>query len=201
MRVPIDETHPQAPVNPYGESKLMVEKMLRWYGEATACAGWRSATSTPPAPIPDGEIGEDHDPETHLIPLVIGAALGHAAAGEDLRHRLPDARRHRRPRLHPRRRIWPTRTCARSSSSARARRARRSISAPARGHSVREVVDDGRPGQRPAVPVVESRRRAGDPPALVAAPGRAHEVSAGRRARVGSRRSCSTPGAWHEKHK
>ena len=64
----------------------------------------RCVTSTPPGPRPDGTIGEDHDPETHLIPLVLQVALGQAAARRGLRHRLPDARRHLRPRLHPRRR-------------------------------------------------------------------------------------------------
>ena len=52
----------------------------------------------------DGTIGEDHDPETHLIPLVHPGGPGPAAAHRGLRHRLPDARRHLHPRLHPRRR-------------------------------------------------------------------------------------------------
>ena len=76
IHVPIDETHPQNPVNPYGESKLFVEKMLKWYGHAynlrwTALRYFNAAGADP-----DGEIGEDHDPETHLIPLVIQAAQG-----------------------------------------------------------------------------------------------------------------------------
>ena len=50
--VPITEDHPQSPINPYGETKLTVEKMLHWYGRRTACATRRCATSTPPAPIP-----------------------------------------------------------------------------------------------------------------------------------------------------
>ena len=76
VRVPIDETHPQVPVNPYGESKLMVEKMLRWYGEAHQLRWIALRYFNAAGADPDGEIGEDHDPETHLIPLVIGAALG-----------------------------------------------------------------------------------------------------------------------------
>ena len=76
VRVPIDETHPQAPVNPYGESKLMVEKMLRWYGEIHGLRWMALRYFNAAGADPDGEIGEDHDPETHLIPLVIGAAQG-----------------------------------------------------------------------------------------------------------------------------
>ena len=76
MRVPIDESHPQAPVNPYGESKLMVEKMLRWYGECHGLQWMALRYFNAAGADPDGEIGEVHDPESHLIPLVIGGALG-----------------------------------------------------------------------------------------------------------------------------
>ena len=76
LRVPIDETHPQAPVNPYGESKLMVEKILRWYGEATDCAGSRCGTSTPPGRPGRRRSARTTTLRSHLIPLVIGAAQG-----------------------------------------------------------------------------------------------------------------------------
>ncbi len=74
VRVPIDETHPQSPVNPYGESKLMVEKILRWYGDCYGLQWMALRYFNAAGAAPDGEIGEDHDPESHLIPLVIGAA-------------------------------------------------------------------------------------------------------------------------------
>ena len=76
VRVPIDESHPQSPVNPYGESKLMVEKILRWYGDSYGLRWMALRYFNAAGAAPDGEIGEDHDPESHLIPLVIGAALG-----------------------------------------------------------------------------------------------------------------------------
>jgi UDP-arabinose 4-epimerase len=75
-QLPIDEEHPQAPVNPYGESKLFFERALRWYGQAhplrSVCLRYFNAAGADP----DGEIGECHDPETHLIPLAIRAAQG-----------------------------------------------------------------------------------------------------------------------------
>jgi UDP-arabinose 4-epimerase len=75
-RLPIQEDHPQQPVNPYGESKLAVERALRWYGEARGL-GWVALRYFNAAGAdPDGELGEDHDPETHLVPLAIEAALG-----------------------------------------------------------------------------------------------------------------------------
>ncbi len=76
VRVPIDEDHPQVPVNPYGESKLMVEKMLRWYGQCHGLRWMALRYFNAAGADPDGEIGEDHDPESHLIPLVIGGTLG-----------------------------------------------------------------------------------------------------------------------------
>lgn len=73
---PIDERHPQAPINPYGRSKLMIEQVLedydRAYGLKSVCLRYFNAAGADP----DGELGERHDPETHLIPLVLQAASG-----------------------------------------------------------------------------------------------------------------------------
>jgi UDP-glucose-4-epimerase GalE len=74
--IPIDEAHPQAPVNPYGESKLFIERALGWYERAYGlrfvCLRYFNAAGADPG----GQLGECHDPETHLIPLAIEAALG-----------------------------------------------------------------------------------------------------------------------------
>ncbi|MGY3041469.1 UDP-glucose 4-epimerase [Rhodanobacter sp. TND4EL1] len=72
----IDEDHPTAPINPYGASKLMVERIL---ADAHAAYGLRSVALryfNAAGAIPDGDIGEAHNPETHLIPNVLRAALG-----------------------------------------------------------------------------------------------------------------------------
>jgi UDP-glucose 4-epimerase len=72
----IDEDHPKAPINPYGASKLMVERML---ADASAAYGLRSVALryfNAAGASPDGDIGEAHTPETHLIPNVLRAALG-----------------------------------------------------------------------------------------------------------------------------
>lgn len=73
-QIPISELHPQRPVNPYGESKLMVEKILRWYGEIHKMRWIALRYFNAAGADPEGEIGEHHDPETHLIPLVLEAA-------------------------------------------------------------------------------------------------------------------------------
>lgn len=74
--VPIPEDHPQSPINPYGMTKLMVEKILadfdRAYGLKSVCFRYFNAAGADP----EGRLGEDHDPETHLIPLVLQTALG-----------------------------------------------------------------------------------------------------------------------------
>jgi len=73
---PITEEHPQVPVNPYGESKLSIEKSMRWYSQVHGLRVASLRYFNAAGADSDGEIGENHDPETHLIPLVIQAALG-----------------------------------------------------------------------------------------------------------------------------
>jgi UDP-glucose-4-epimerase GalE len=76
MEIPITEEHPQNPINPYGKSKLMVEQILddfkNAYGLQSISLRYFNATGADP----DGELGEDHRPETHLIPLILQTALG-----------------------------------------------------------------------------------------------------------------------------
>ncbi len=71
----IDENHPQAPINPYGETKLMVERMLRDYADAFGLHSVSLRYFNAAGADPSGEIGESHQPETHLIPNVLKAAL------------------------------------------------------------------------------------------------------------------------------
>ena len=74
--VPIDETLPQAPINAYGASKLMVERMLADFHVAHRLRSVALRYFNAAGADPDVEIGEDHDPETHLVPLVLDAACG-----------------------------------------------------------------------------------------------------------------------------
>src|SRR5512141_101994 len=74
--IPITETESKKPVNPYGETKLFVERMLYWYGTAHGLKWVAPRYFNAAGADPEGELGEVHDPETHLIPLAICAALG-----------------------------------------------------------------------------------------------------------------------------
>jgi UDP-arabinose 4-epimerase len=175
VRVPIDEAHPQVPVNPYGESKLMVEWMLRWYGQCHGLRWMALRYFNAAGADPDAEIGEDHDPESHLIPLVIGATLGtrppvkvfgtdyptpDGTAVRDYIHVVDLADAHLRA---------IERLGAGTSSQA--------INlGTGLGQSVQQVIDTvGRVSGRP-VPFDRAPRRAGDPPELVADPSRARDV-------------------------
>lgn len=74
--VPIDEAHPQQPINPYGTSKLMVERVLKDYQAAYGLNSIALRYFNACGADPEGELGECHDPETHLIPLILQAASG-----------------------------------------------------------------------------------------------------------------------------
>ncbi|MPQ75474.1 UDP-glucose 4-epimerase GalE [Hydrogenovibrio sp. JE_KL2] len=74
--VPIDELHPQKPINPYGSSKLMIERILQDYAGAYELNSVSLRYFNACGADPEGEIGECHDPETHLIPLILQAVSG-----------------------------------------------------------------------------------------------------------------------------
>ena len=76
INIPIAEDHPQQPINPYGSSKLMVERMLADLGKARGFQSIVLRYFNAAGADPDAEIGECHDPETHLIPLVLEVAAG-----------------------------------------------------------------------------------------------------------------------------
>ena len=167
QKVPIPEDHPQSPVNPYGETKLAVEKMLHWYAQAYGMRYAALRYFNAAGADPDGDVGEDHDPETHLIPLAIDAALGRRGGLEiygtdyptpdgtairDYIHVVDLAEAHVRALARLREGVPALRLNLGTGS----------------GHSVRAVVAAvGKVAGRP-VPFREVGRRAGDPPALVA---------------------------------
>jgi UDP-glucose 4-epimerase len=196
-RVPIDEEAELAPTSAYGESKLMVERGLDWadkvHGLRSACLRYFNAAGADPA----GRIGEDHEPETHLIPLAIGAALG------------------TRPPLTVFGADYPTPdgTCIRDYvhvtdlADAHLRVLARLDHGSCRynvgsgtGYSVREVIEAvERVGGRP-VPHRFGERRAGDPAVLVASSRRLREDT-GWSPRLGTLDEIvRTAWAWHASH-
>ena len=169
---PISEDTPQRPVNPYGESKLMVERAMHWHGQAHGLKGIALRYFNAAGADAAGELGERHDPETHLIPLAIDAALGLAPAlkvmGTD--YDTPDGTAVR-DYIH-------VTDLADAHVRALAYLEQGGASAAlnlgtGHGHSVRDVIAMVERVTGLKVPRTDAPRRAGDPPALVAAPGRA----------------------------
>lgn len=76
VKVPIEENNPTIPTNPYGESKLTFEKMLRWYDSAYGIKYVSLRYFNAAGAHKSGKIGEDHNPESHLIPIVLQVVLG-----------------------------------------------------------------------------------------------------------------------------
>jgi UDP-arabinose 4-epimerase len=167
VRVPIDEGHPQKPINPYGESKLAVERILHWYQGAYGIRYAALRYFNAAGADPDGEIGEDHDPETHLIPLAIGAALGTAPAlkvfGTD--YPTPDGTAIR-DYIHVADLAEAHLLALRKLDKGEAALALNL--GTGKGHSVREVIAAVEKISGRQVPRTEVARRAGDPPSLVA---------------------------------
>ena len=79
QQIPITEEHPQAPINPYGRSKSMVEQLLRDFGAAYGLPSVIFRYFNAAGADPDGDLGEDHNPETHLIPLVLDVMAGRSS--------------------------------------------------------------------------------------------------------------------------
>ena len=196
--VPIREDHPLVPVNPYGESKLAVERALAAYETAHGLR-WAALRYFNAAGCdPDGQIGEAHAPESHLIPLAIAAALGQrgplqvfgtdyptpdGTAVRDYVHVLDLADAH----------LLALRHLAQDRGSFAANLG------TGRGHSVSEVIAaierlSGRPVPRTLAP-----RRAGDPPMLVADPTKASELLGWRPRHPDLDTIVSHAWAWHGK--
>ncbi len=163
--IPIEESHPTVPVNPYGESKLMFEKILHWYGHAYGLK-FISLRYFNAAGAMD-RFGEDHEPETHLIPNVLKVALGQcehvAVFGMD----------------------YPTKdgSCIRDyihvADIAQAHilalkhleidQANKAYNlGGGKGYSVLEVIETARKVTGASIPAIDHPRRPGDPPVLVA---------------------------------
>jgi UDP-glucose-4-epimerase GalE len=173
--VPISETNPQEPINPYGRSKLMLEWILadcdRAWGLKSACLRYFNASGC----SEDGVIGEDHDPETHLIPRVLMAVTGEISHVDvfgtdyptpdgtgvrDYIHVADLATAHAKALDH----------LAAGGDSVRCNLG------TGVGVSVKQIISAAEEITGKKVPVQYGPRRAGDPPELLADPRRAAEV-------------------------
>ena len=194
-RTPIGEDAPQQPVNPYGETKRDFERVLEEYAGrhrlgSVSLRYFNAAGAT-------DRCGEDHEPETHLIPNVLGVALGRRPAVDvygtdystadgtavrDYIHVDDIADAHIRALDLP-----PGGAVALNLGSGA-------------GHSVREVVQAARRVTGHPIPTADRPRRPGDPPALVAAAQRAAAVLGWRPRRSGLEEILESAWRWHRAH-
>jgi len=196
--IPITETESKKPVNPYGETKLFVERMLHWYGIAHGLKWVAPRYFNAAGADPEGEIGEVHDPETHLIPAAIEAVLG------------------KRPQLEVYGTDYPTpdgtaiRDYIHVFDLGRAhilaldylRNGGESIAVnlgTGVGQSVMDVIGAVGAATGREVPHVLRPRRAGDPPQLVADPSLAKAVLGWSAEFRDIRRTVETAWAWHQR--
>lgn len=175
-RVPIDESTPQRPINPYGETKLAFERALRWFRETYGIEYLSLRYFNAAGADADGSIGEDHDPETHLIPLALDAAIGRKPSVSIFGTDYPT----------------PDGTCVRDYIHVSDLASAHVVGLKAllagqvesqamnlgtgKGYSVREVVDAAHRITKSTFRVIEAPRRDGDPPVLVAAVDRAKKT-------------------------
>lgn len=197
-RVPIKEDQPQSPINPYGFTKLVVEHMLQdfhhAYGLRYAALRYFNAAGA----SPDGDIGEDHDPESHLIPIILQVALG------------------QRPHVTVFGTDYPTPdgTCIRDYihvddlATAHEQALLKLETHPAlevnlgtgTGYSVQEVIETSREITNRPIEVQFGPRRPGDPPMLVADPERARAILGWEPKSSSLENIIQTAWNWHQTH-
>lgn len=196
---PIPEEHPNLPVNPYGETKLLIERALKWYGAAYGIKWAALRYFNAAGADPDGELGEDHHPETHLIPLIIQAALGRretvdvfgtdyptpdGTAIRDYIHVSDLAEAHIRALQYL---LGGGESVALNLGTGK-------------GHSVREVITTVERVSGKRVPARNAPRRAGDSPTLVARAEKAVKVLAWRPRLSDLESVVRTAWEWHSAH-
>ncbi|AQP53158.1 UDP-glucose 4-epimerase GalE [Vagococcus penaei] len=198
-RVPIDETAQTNPKNPYGESKLMMEKMMHWCDEAYGIKYVALRYFNVAGASLDGSIGEDHLPETHLVPIILQTALGQRTEitifGDD--YPTPDG------------------TCIRDYVHVVDLSEAHVLAldyleegnpsdvfnlGSANGFSVKEMVDEARKLTQCDIPSIIGPRRAGDPASLVATPEKACRVLGWKPTYTNLTDIFKTAWAWHSSH-
>ena len=197
-KVPITEDEKQKPINPYGNTKLAVERALADYATAYNWGFAALRYFNAAGAGPDGDIGEDHDPETHLIPLILQAVMGQRPAitvfGDD--YPTPDGT-YIRDYIHV-------------DDLAEAHLLALENLAPGRqmhynlgtgrGYSVREVIRLAEEVTGKKVPMKQGSRRAGDPPALVASADKIRRELGWTPRHPDLRAILETAWNWHRRH-
>jgi len=194
--LPIEEDTPQNPINPYGFTKLVGERMLAEFETAYGLRWVALRYFNAAGADPDGELGEEHEPETHAIPLAIEAALGRGRAftlfGDD--YDTPDGSAVR-DYVHVSD-LADAHVRAADHLAAGGRSAACNLGTGA-GVSVLEIVSAAEMATGRRVPLVRGPRRPGDPPALYASADRARDLLGWRPKFTSIAETVETAVRWH----
>jgi len=197
LQVPIPEDHPQNPINPYGRTKLMMEQIIRDYGSAYGIRYAILRYFNAAGADPEGKIGEDHDPETHLIPLLLQTVLGQRSHtdvyGTD--YNTPDGTAIR-DYIHV-----TDLACAHLLALKYLTQSGQSLCVnlgTGRGNSVMEVIQAVQQVTGKPVDYRTVGRRPGDPPELVAKAEQADSLLGWRPAFIDINNTISTAWKWHQ---
>lgn len=197
--IPIPEEHPKAPVNPYGETKIFIEKALAWHEKAYGLQWMALRYFNAAGADPEGEIGEDHSPETHLIPIVLEAVLGNRPHVEiyGTDYETPDGTAIR-DYIHVTD-LADAHVKALEYLKSGGKSGALNLGT-GQGYSVREVIQMAEKVTGKKVPVREASRRAGDPPALVAKVENAKKILNWKPVHSDLKTIVQTAWQWHQKH-
>jgi UDP-glucose 4-epimerase len=201
-RIPIHEDDPTVPTNPYGETKLAIERMLHWCHEAYGLKSISLRYFNAAGAHPDLPIGEHHNPETHLIPIILQVALGQrpevAIFGDD--YSTPDGTCIR-DYIH----VMDLASAHRLAVE-RLRTEDAGVGAEAfnlgngEGFSVKQVIEVARAVTGHPIPATVAPRRAGDPAVLVASSDKARQVLGWQPRYADLKTIVASAWEWHRTH-
>lgn len=197
--MPIKETDPQNPINPYGESKLIMEKIMKWADEAYGIKYVALRYFNVAGAKPDGSIGEDHNPETHLMPIILQVAEGKRdklqVYGDD--YDTPDG-------TNIRDYVHPFDLAAAHMLAVKYLREGHDSDAfnlgSATGFSNLEMLKAAREVTGKEIPAEIAGRRGGDPDSLVAASDKARKILGWKPEYDDVHKIIETAWAWHSTH-
>lgn len=196
---PITEQTPQQPINPYGVSKLMMEQMMRWVDQAYGIKSVALRYFNAAGALADGSIGEDHNPETHLIPIILKTAMGQQDIlkiyGND--YQTPDG-------TNVRDYVHVTDLAQAHILALKYLQAGNPSTAfnlgSNQGFSVQEIIQAARKVTQKAIPTEIAPRRGGDPDILIADSSRAKSILGWQPQYTDIQAIIKTAWTWKQKH-
>ncbi|HOI39216.1 MAG TPA: UDP-glucose 4-epimerase GalE [Methanobacterium sp.] len=198
QEIPITETHPQDPISPYGKAKLMVEQVLSDYSIAYGLRYVSLRYFNAAGADPDGDVGERHNPETHLIPLILDAAAGKR---EDIKIFGTDYTTHDGTCIRDYIHVTDLADAHIKALKYLENGGKSEVFnlGNGNGFSVKQVIEEARKVTGKEIKSTETDRRPGDPPVLVGSSKKAREILKWQPKYDNLTEIISTAWEWHKK--